>query len=184
MDEFVYNPAAPTPTCGGRFMAWTGRLSGPIDQAPTTERHDILCYTSAPLAKALDLAGAVSVSLTVSSSAVDTDFIAKLCDVDPEGTALSVCEGVVRMRWRKGSDAPSLFAPGAREQITVDLCEVAWRVLQGHRLRLQSANYPHLDANANTGNPIGADKDGVKATNRVFHGTGQPSWLTVTVSPD
>jgi uncharacterized protein len=183
VDEFVYDPAAPTPTCGGRFMAWTGRLSGPVDQAPTRERRDILCYTSEPLAKALDLAGPVNVSLTVSSSAVDTDFIAKLCDVDPAGTALSVCEGVVRMRWRKGFDAPSPFEPGAREEIIVDLGEVAWRVLEGHHLRLQvqSANYPHLDANTNTGNPLGADRSSVKAINRVFHGTGQPSWLTVAV---
>lgn len=186
MDEFVYDPAEPTPTCGGRFMAWTSRLAGPVDQAPTKERRDILCYTSEPLAKPLDLAGPVRVSLTVSSSAADTDFVAKLCDVDPVGTALSVCEGVVRMRWRKGFDAPSLLDPGARENITVDLGEVAWRVLEGHRLRLQvqSANYPHLDANPNTGNPIGADKTGVKATNRVFHGAGQPSSLTVTVLPE
>jgi putative CocE/NonD family hydrolase len=185
MDEFVYDPGAPTPTCGGRFMAWTGRLAGPVDQTPTRERRDILCYTSEPLAEALDLAGPVNVSLTVSSSAVDTDFVAKLCDVDSAGTALSVCEGVVRMRWRKGFDAASLLEPGAHETIIIDLGDVAWRVLEGHRLRLQvqSANYPHLDNNTNTGNPIGVDKTGMKATNRVFHGTDQPSWLTLTVLP-
>lgn len=186
MDEFIYDPADPTPTCGGRFMAWTAGLSGPVDQAPTRQRADILCYTSEPLARAVELAGPVRVLLTVSSSAADTDFIAKLIDVDPLGTALSVCEGVVRMRWRKGFDSPRPLEPNARDRITVHLGEVAWRALPGHRLRLQvqSANYPHLDANTNTGNLLGTDSHGVKAINRVFHGAGQVSSLEITTLLD
>lgn len=182
-DEFIYDPADPTPTCGGRFMAWTVGLAGPVDQAPTRHRQDILCYTSAPLEQAMELAGPVRALLNVSSSAADTDFVVKLIDVDAVGTSLSVCEGVVRMRWRKGFGSPVLLEPNAREQITVDLGEVAWRVMPGHRLRLQvqSANYPHLDANTNTGNPVGTDTATVAATNRVFHGTGQASSLELTV---
>jgi putative CocE/NonD family hydrolase len=134
----------------------------------------------------VELAGPVRALLTVSSSAADTDFIAKLIDVDPLGTALSVCEGIVRMRWRKGFDSPRSLAPNTRERIAVHLGEVAWRVLAGHRLRLQvqSANYPHLDANTNTGNLLGADSTGVKAINRVFHGAGQPSSLEITILLD
>jgi putative CocE/NonD family hydrolase len=164
-------------------MAWTTGLSGPVDQAPTRHRQDILCYTSAPLAQAVELAGPVRALLTVSSSALDTDFIAKLIDVDAVGTSLSVCEGVVRMRWRKGFNLPKLLQPHAREQITVELGDVAWRVLPDHRLRLQvqSANYPHLDTNPNTGNAIGTDLHGVKATNCVFHGTHEPSSLELTL---
>lgn len=179
--SYVYDPADPTPSYGGRTL-YLGRLAmGPIDQTPLHRRADVLTYQSECLERALDIVGAVCLTLHVSSSAVDTDFVAKLVDVGTDAVALPICEGVVRLRWRRGFDAEQTYVPGTIETIVIHLGDVAWRVLAGHRLcvQIQSANYPHLDANMNTGAAIGADEHGVPATNRIYHDRQRSSWLEV-----
>ena len=44
--------------------------------------------------------GPLSVSLFVSSNSTDTDFVAKVTDVYPDGTDMLIQDGIVRMRWR------------------------------------------------------------------------------------
>lgn len=186
--SYTYDPADPTPSHGGRTL-YLGRLAmGPIDQTPLRRRSDVLNYQSESLEHALDIVGAVSATLYVSSSAVDTDFVAKLVDIGVDGVALPVCEGIVRLRWRRGFDAERAYVPETIETITISLGDVAWRVPAGHRLclQIQSANYPHLDANMNTGSGIGVDEHGVRATNRIYHDRQRSSWLEVEIveSPD
>lgn len=180
--SYVYDPAHPTPSCGGRTL-YLGRLAmGPIDQAPLQRRTDVLSYLGQPLAEALDVVGSVTAQLHVSSTAPDTDFIVKLVDVSADQIALPVCEGALRMRWRQGFSAPQAYAPGTVERITISLGDVAWRVQPGHRLclQIQSANYPHLDPNMNTGGALGADASGVAATNRIHHDPEHLSWIEVS----
>jgi hypothetical protein len=181
--SYVYDPADPTPTCGGRVL-YLGRLAmGPIDQAPLQHRTDLLRYFGEPQAQALDLAGPVTARLHVASSAVDTDFIVRLLDAGPDGVMLPMCEGALRLRWREGFDAERAYTPGRVEAISISLGDVAWRVAAGHCLvlQVQSANYPHLDPNFNTGGALGADARGVAATNQVFHDREHPSWLELSV---
>jgi uncharacterized protein len=57
--------------------------------------------------------------------------------------------------------------------------------LPGHRIRLEvsSSNFPRFDRNTNTGGVI-ADESAAQATvavNRVLHGPGYPSHLTLPV---
>ncbi|GFE82525.1 X-Pro dipeptidyl-peptidase [Steroidobacter agaridevorans] len=181
---YVYDPADPTPACGGRTL-YLGRLAmGPIDQAPLQRRADVLSYLGQPQSEALDIVGAATVQLHVSSTAPDTDFIVKLVDVSAEQVALPVCEGALRMRWRRGFSAPHSYVPGTVERISISLGDVAWRVLPGHRLSLQiqSASYPHLDPNMNTGGALGADASGVAATNSIHHDPERLSWLEISVA--
>jgi len=180
--SYVYDPANPTPSCGGRTL-YLGRLAmGPIDQAPLQRRADVLSYLGQPLTEALDVVGSVTAQLHVSSTAPDTDFIVKLVDVSADQIALPVCEGALRMRWRQGFSAPHPYVPGTVERISISLGDVAWRVLPGHRLclQIQSANYPHLDPNMNTGSALGADARGVAATNSIHHGPEHLSWLEIS----
>lgn len=184
VDRYVYDPADPTPSIGGRVL-FLGRLTpGPVDQRPLAGRSDVLRYTSAPLAQALDLVGSASVQLHVSSSAPDTDFIARLIDVAPNGVALPVTEGALRMRWRNGFAQPEPLVDGQIERISIAMADVAWRFEPGHclRLQLQSASYPHLDPNMGTGHDIGADSAGVAATNCVYHDERRPSWIELDLA--
>jgi putative CocE/NonD family hydrolase len=169
-DEYRYDPRDPTPTVGGRTLG-VGRLSmGPIAQRALDHRSDILRYTSHALVGTLDIAGAVTATLWISSSSVDTDFIVKLVDVDVNEIALPICEGALRLRYRAGFDQEMPYTPGAVELLEIRLGHVAWRVLPGHRLRvqIQSASFPHLDANSNLGDQLGTGVAVATATNKVF----------------
>jgi uncharacterized protein len=169
-DDYQYDPRNPTPTVGGRNLG-VGRLSmGPIAQQALDHRSDVLRYTGHALIDPLDIAGAVAAVLWVSSSALDTDFIVKLIDVDATDIALPICEGALRLRYRSGFDQEMPYTPGTVEPLKISLGHVAWRVLPGHRLRfqIQSANFPHLDANSNLGNRLGTGVAVATATNTVF----------------
>jgi putative CocE/NonD family hydrolase len=178
-DEYRYDPRDPTPTVGGRTLG-VGRLSmGPISQQALDHRTDILRYTSDTLVDTLDIAGSVTATLWISSSARDTDFIVKLIDVDVTDIALPICEGALRLRDRLGSDQELPYMPGSIEPLEIRLGHVAWRVVAGHRLRVQvqSANFPHLDANSNLGNPVGSDIAVAIATNTLFRDRGRASFI-------
>jgi uncharacterized protein len=178
-DEYQYDPRDPTPTVGGRNLG-VGRLSlGPIAQQALDHRSDILRYTSHTFAEAIDIAGAVAATLWVSSSALDTDFIVKLIDVDANEIALPICEGALRLRYRSGFDEEKPYTPGAIELLEIRLGHVAWRVLPAHRLRvqIQSANFPHLDANSNLGNPLGTGVAIATATSKVFRDRVRASFI-------
>jgi uncharacterized protein len=178
-DDYQYDPRHPTPTVGGRNLG-VGRLSmGPIAQQALDHRSDILRYSSRPFIETLDIAGAVAATIWVSSSALDTDFIVKLIDVDVNEIALPICEGALRLRYRSGFDQEKRYEPGAVESIEIRLGHVAWRVLPDHRLRvqIQSANFPHLDANSNLGNQLGTGVAVVTATNKVFRDRVRASFI-------
>ena len=81
-------------------------LPGPKDQTSIEKRHDILIYSTEPLAQNLDVTGPVTIELFVKSSAVDTDFTAKLVDVHPDGYAQNMTEGIFRMRYLDSREKP------------------------------------------------------------------------------
>jgi putative CocE/NonD family hydrolase len=158
---------------------------GPFDQARIERRADVLCYTTAPLAEPLELAGGVDVTLYASSSAPDTDWVPKLCDVGPDGTSLNLCDGIVRAKWRNGLAEPSYLEPGRVYDYAIDLGPIAHVFAAGHRVRLQlaSSNFPGWDRNMNTTNPPGVDATGQVAHQAVLHDAAHPSHVTVWVMP-
>jgi uncharacterized protein len=180
-DTFVYDPLDPVPTRGGRHgNHWTW---GPADQREIAERPDVLVYTSEPLDEPLRVMGAVTARLFASSTAVDTDFTAKLVDVFPDGRALIICEGVIRARYRNGLHQPELLQPGEVYPFDIRIGNTAVLFARGHRVRLEvsSSNYPRYDANPNTGGAIATERHPLPATQNLFHGPEYPSSLVLPV---
>ena len=103
-DGFLYDPRSPMPTLGGRLLAM-GDPAGPRDQRPNLGRPDLLAYTSGPLTGETEITGTVLVDLWVATDAPDTDFVAVLTDVHPDGMVYNVCEGAVRGAARGRADA-------------------------------------------------------------------------------
>ena len=181
-DRYSYDPADPVPAFGGRHMAITGCPSGPLDQAPIESRPDVLVYTSAPFEDTVDIAGDLSLCLFVNSSAVETDFVAKVCDVDEAGVSLNVADGIVRTKWRNGAGSPAEpLQAGEACELNISLGPLAIQLPAGHRVRLQvsSSAFPYYDRNMNTGNPVGVDATGVVAEQTVIHSAGRPSRLVL-----
>ncbi|MGR6972464.1 CocE/NonD family hydrolase [Streptomyces cynarae] len=154
---------------------------------PLDSRPDVLVFQTPPVTEDLVVAGPVSVHLTVSSTAPDTDFTVKLIDVHPpsedypQGFAMNLTDGILRCRYRDSFSDPQLMTPGEAYEITVEAPDTANLFLAGHRLRLDvsSSNFPRFDVNSNTGGPEVDDRRKVVATNRVY--TGGRSWLTLSV---
>ena len=183
-DQYIYDPANATPTTGGPLCCDAEHLApGPRDQRAVEARADVLVYSTPPLAQDLEITGPIQLELFAKSSAVDTDFTAKLVDVWPNGFAQNLTEGIVRARYRSSQEKPELMNPGQIYKFTVDLWSTANVFLKGHRLRLEisSSNFPRFDRNLNTGQEVGVAGKPVPATNTVYHDTGHPSALILPV---
>jgi len=185
-DSYVYNPSNPVPTIGGPLCCDQEHLEpGPRDQRPVENRDDVLVYSLGPLPRDLEVTGPVSADLFVKSSAVDTDFTAKLVDVSPDGFAQDLTEGILRMRYRASQEHSDLMNPGQIYEIALDLWATSNVFLRGHTLRLEisSSNFPRFDRNLNTGEEARTGRTFVSATNTVLHDAQHPSALVLPVIP-
>jgi putative CocE/NonD family hydrolase len=185
-DHYVYDPANPVPTVGGPLCCDSTHLQpGPRDQRSVEGRSDILVYTTPVLAENVEVTGPVALELFASSSAVDTDFTAKLVDVWPDGFAQNLTEGIVRARLRESNAKPQFLNPGQTYKFTVDLWSTSNVFLKGHRIRLEisSSNFPRFNRNPNTGEELRSAKNLVSATNTIFHDADHRSALILPVIP-
>ncbi|MGB9607549.1 MAG: CocE/NonD family hydrolase, partial [bacterium] len=91
--SYTYDPKNPVPTIGGYQLTIP---AGPMDQRKIEERPDVLVFTSEPLREPLEVTGRVKAIIWASSDAPDTDFLARLCDVYPDGRSYNICEGIIR----------------------------------------------------------------------------------------
>jgi len=185
-DKYVYDPNDAAPTIGGSLCC--GALPtgiGPQDQRPAEARPDVLVFTTAAFAQDIEVTGPVTADLWVSTSAVDTDFTAKLVDVWPNGFAQNLTEGILRLRYRNSQEKPELANPGETYHIAVDLWATSNVFLAGHKLRLEvsSSNFPRFDRNLNTGEEQARATRMVKATNMIFHDKAHPSALLLSIVP-
>jgi putative CocE/NonD family hydrolase len=187
-DEYIYDPADPAPTVGGptslpgRFL---GTNAGPLDQTPVERRADVLAYSSPPLERELEVTGPLALVLYAVTSAPDTDFVGKLCDVDTDGRSRILAEGVLRARFREGLDRCGPVEPERVYEYRIDLIATSNVFLPGHRIRLlvTSSSFPRLDRNANSGLPLGKDTEETlrPARQRILHDADHPSHLLLPV---
>jgi hypothetical protein len=185
-DNYAYNPANPAPTVGGPLCCDAEHMEpGPRDQRAVENRDDVLIYSTGPLSGDLEVTGPVTADLFVKSSAVDTDFTAKLVDVAPDGFAQDLTEGILRMRYRASAEHATLLNPGQVYEISLDLWATSNVFLRGHSLRLEisSSNFPRFDRNLNTGEEIKSARAFVAANNTILHDAQHPSSLVLPVMP-
>ncbi len=178
--HYRYDPRRPIPTLGGRNMLIS---AGPHDQRPVQALPDYgLIYRGAELDRPLTIAGNVRVTLHVQSDCPDTDFVAKLIDLHPDGSAMLLMDGVTRALYRDPSGEPRPLSPGRIERLTVDLGHIHHTFEAGHRIEIDvtSSNFPRRARNTNSGHPILAndgDADIHVATNTIHHAATTPSFV-------
>ncbi len=184
-DVYVHDPRHPVPTVGGQTFLpglTVAANAGPRDQRPIESRPDVLSYTTAALDGAIEIIGPVELVLYAASSALDTDFVARLVDVEPSGRALVITEGVLRARYRDSLSEPTPLAPDHVYEMRVDMGATAIVFPAGHRIRLDvaSSSFPRYDVNTGVISP--ADGDIPVAVNRIFHDRSRPSRLSLWVT--
>lgn len=185
VDGYLYDPLDPVPSRGGPLCcsADPHAVSGPVDQRDVEIRDDVLVYTSQPLEAPMRIVGPLRAHLVVSSSAPDTDFVARLVHVWPDGRATNIQEGALRSRYRDGIFCPTRMKPGETYELTVDMRSIAYLVPRGHRIRLDvtSSSFPRLERNLNTGGRNYDETVPAQALNRVHVGGNTASYLELPV---
>ena len=156
-----------------------------------SERPDVLVFQTPPLEQAVEVTGPVRVRLWVSSTAVDTDFTAKLLDVHPPseeypaGYHMNLTDSIIRARYRESREREVLMDPGHVYEVLIDLFPTSNLFEAGHRIRVDvsSSNFPRFDVNPNTGEPMGRHTHTVIAHNRVYLDRDRPSHIVLPVVP-
>jgi putative CocE/NonD family hydrolase len=181
--HFTYNPErpAPTPFWKENFQNGTNE-----DLRPIQRRDDVLVFTSEPMAEPLNAVGVIRAELYVSTSALDTDFVARLSDVGPDGYASRLNAGIFRLRYREGYEKVKPVKPGEVMKITVDMWGTGHQFQAGHRVRLDvtSSAYPTWAPNYNTGGSIWEEATPVVAEQTIYHSEQYPSHLVLTEVPE
>ncbi len=154
---YRFDPANPVPTFGGANLTFE---RGPMDQRAIGARQDYLRFQTGLLDKDVVIAGPVRVELYASTDGPDTDFVAKLVDVYPDGYEALVLDAPIRAKFRNGRlpDEIRPMTPGAPEKLTIDLWPTAITFEKGHRIavHISSSNSPRFEVNPNTGGAAGA----------------------------
>ncbi len=113
----------------------------------------MLVFQTPVLAQDVEISGHVVAELWVASSAIDTDFTAKLVDVYPgnpdfpSGYHMNLVDSIIRARFRDGFESEHFLTPGEVCRVTIQLGPVSNLFKAGHRLRLDisSSNFPRFD---------------------------------------
>lgn len=167
-DSYRYDPARPVP-----FITdpTSSQIGGPDDYAAIERRDDVLVYVTEPLTEDTEVTGPVRVDLYASSSAPDTDFMAKLVDIWPTGLTQRLTDGMVRARFRDGMHRPSLIEPGKIYHYSIDCWNTSQVFKAGHHIGLEIASsaFPKYDRNLNTGAPLGQTSEMAVAEQRIYH---------------
>ncbi|MBI1874763.1 MAG: CocE/NonD family hydrolase [Acidobacteria bacterium] len=207
---YSYDPAHPVPTIGGSFTGQTGMVAaGGFDQRekafdgdpdkgffgsrppypPLKARPDVVVFETGPLSEDTQIIGPIDVVLFGASTAVDTDFTAKLIDVYPpsrdypDGYDLNITDGILRARYRTSPEKPELMRSGEIYRCKVELFPTANVFKKGHRIRIDisSSNFPRFDPNPNTGEPLAKHTRIVVAKNSIYHDAMHPSHVVLPV---
>lgn len=193
-DTYDYDPADPVPTIGGVNSVFTMTQGaetpirpGPLDQRSLEARDDVLVYTSEPLPQGLEVVGPVEMVLYAASSAKDTDFFVRLCDVHPDGHSIFVTEGIIRARYRGSVEGESveLLEPGEVAEYRIRCYPAANVFRAGHRVRVDvtSSSFPRFSRNLNTGEDVGTGTRMQVARQSVLHTSRYPSHVLLPVVP-
>jgi putative CocE/NonD family hydrolase len=202
---YRYDPKHPVPTLGGPISSGQPMMvGGAFDQReapeffgcrppyrPLAERPDVLVFQTPPLAYALDVTGPIVAHLWIASDCPETDFTAKLIDVYPpnadypDGYAMNLTNGILRVRYRDSWESPTLMQPGTIYAIRIELFPCSNLFAAGHRIRLDiaSSNFPHFDLNFNTGEAEGLSTHARIATNRVYVDSDRASHVVLPLIP-
>lgn len=178
--SYLYDPTNPVPTVGGPQLTIS---AGPMDQKDVEARSDVLVFSSPVLENRVEAIGRVRAKIWFSVDAPDTDLVARLCDVYPDGKSYNLCEGAVRARFRGGVDREDLLQSGKVYSVEIDLWTTAVIFNKGHRIRLHvtSSSSPAYDPNPNTGAALRADPANRPARVTIYADEEHPSHLLLPV---
>ncbi len=178
-DTYVYDPKNPALHL---IDLSENELAVPGNYKDEEKRKDILCYTSEVLEEDLTITGDVIAEFYASSSAVDTDWVIRVLDVDEEGNSIKLVDGVLTAKYRNGFAKPELMKPSEVYKFTIRTSKISHTFKKGHRIRftITSSAQNYIFPHSNTEESYNSIKT-VKAENTIYHGENYPSKIILPV---
>jgi uncharacterized protein len=181
-DRYTYNPAAAQIPKELKGLKNFAEMLAGASTVETIEPHDndVLVYKTPPMSEPIEIGGPIELDLYFSTSAKDTDFFARVVDVDEKGVMRLIgLPGKIRARYLSGWEKPLLLQPGKVYKATIALWDTAHQVEKGHRLGviISSQMFPSYARNLNTGEPIKDARRMVAAHQTIYHDAKRPSAL-------
>jgi hypothetical protein len=166
--QYLHDPKNPVPTIGGNNLLIP---SGPKDQREAEQRGDVLKFTSSVLGAPVEVTGNIVVRLWVSSTADDANFMARLCDVYPDGRSMLVVDSATRVSSCDAKGEVKPIQPGKVYKVIVNLGPTSIVFNKGHRIRLDvmSSSAPRFEVCPEA------------ATQTVYHDKKHPSAVVLPV---
>lgn len=143
-------------------------------------------FTSAAMPNDTTIAGPVELDLVLVPSQPDTDIVARVVSVAPDGSLRLLLENLFRGRYKNGRENPRALTPGEPVAVSFLIGHLAHRIPAGHRigLVLQGSNAPRWDTSAFIdADPALQTANGVART-QIKSTTEQPARLRYNVLPD
>lgn len=134
-------PVASPQTCGMASGEYCAIWLGP--EMPGDQRVDdamSACFTSAPLDADTDVVGAPMIRLTLSSDRPQGQIAVRLNHVHPDGASSRITYGVLNLSHRDSHADPRPLPEGTPVEIALSLDHIAYRVPEGHRIRVAISN--------------------------------------------
>ena len=190
-DEYLSDPAKPVPYTA-EITTTEGHLFMVEDQRFVWTRPDVLVYQTPPLTEDLTVAGPIDVTLNVSTTGTDGDWIVKVIDVYPGGLPapmgdfqMLLAGDIMRAKFRNSFSAPEPMTPNEPARLAFTVGDKYHTFLKGHRVmvQVQSSWFPMFDRNPQTFTDIyhAKDADYRKATHKVFRSASLPSFVTLPI---
>ncbi|MCI0425962.1 MAG: CocE/NonD family hydrolase [Actinobacteria bacterium] len=179
--SFHHDPYDPIPSIGGHGGVGWQWPAGPLDQREAEERS--LTFTSDPLETSVTVVGRPKLVFHASSTAVDTDFIATLSEVHPNGYSAILRQNGIRAAYRNGPQRAEPLEPGDvyRFELDMDAVGVAFAAGNRIRLRISSTSFPAFLPSPGTTEPTALATKAVEGTNTIYQGGSRASFLSLPV---
>ena len=198
-DEYIVDPKKPVPyTEDVHFSRTREYLTD--DQRFASRRPDVMVYQTEILKEDITVVGPLQVSLFVSTTGTDADYVVKMIDVFPDeiddypendknvpmgGYQMLVRGEVMRGKFRNSFEKPEPLVPNELTEVTFEIPDLAHQFKKGHRIMIQVQNswFPLVDINPQTFVNIyeAEQKDFIKATHRIYHDEKRPSKISISV---
>jgi putative CocE/NonD family hydrolase len=190
-EEYISDPAKPVPYRARPIdgTSWSRWLVD--DQREQSGRTDVLAFTSETLTAPVKISGEPTVNLIASTSGTDSDWVVKVIDLYPDevagqphmgGYQLMISADIFRGRYRESLETAKPIAADKPLLYRWALPTANHVFLPGHRImvQIQSSWFPLYDRNPQTFVPSifwAKPGDYRKATQRIYHGPGQASFI-------
>lgn len=183
-DEYAYDP---------RDLRPATIETEPFDNWITDQRYALnlfgngVVYHSAPLPADTDIAGQFQLLLWLELDVPDTDFLATVYEILPDGGSILLSQDVLRARYRHSLTEETLVVPGTVECYQFARFPfIARRLRRGSRLRLviRCPNSIYWQKNRNSGGDVSRETAAEARTAhvRVYHDADRPSRLEVPLA--